>query len=141
MKTVNILLVEDNAGDVELVREALDEAKLPHILLIATDFDEAKEYLDGSPDGFPRPDVLLMDLNLPQGSGLELLRMIRERPEWQPIPVIVVSSSNAERDREQAVRFGAVHYFRKPSDLNEFMKLGPIVRKWLQSRAAESAPV
>ncbi len=135
MKTVNVLLVEDNPPDVELIREALEEAKLPHVLRVATDLDEAKNYLASIPSGVPTPDVLLMDLNLPQGSGLELLRLIRANPEWQSIPVIVVSSSDAARDREQAARLGAAHYFRKPSDLKEFMQLGPIVVKWLEQRA------
>jgi len=135
MKTVNVLLVEDNPADVELVREALNEANLPHVLRIATDFEEAKNHLASIPMGAPTPDVLLMDLNLPQGNGLELLRIFRSNPEWQAIPVIVVSSSNAIRDREHAARLGAAHYFRKPSDLREFMELGPIVVKWLAQSA------
>ena len=72
-----------------------------------------------------------MDLNLPQGSGMELLRVFRANPDWQTIPVIVVSSSDAKRDRDQAKQLGAVDYFRKPSDLDEFMRLGRIVAKWL----------
>ncbi len=131
MKTANVLLVEDNPADVELVKEALDAANVEHVMQIATDFEQAKALLAGIPAGAACPDVLLMDLNLPQGSGLELLRVFRENPNWQTIPVIVVSSSDARRDREQAARLGAVDYFRKPSDLDEFMRLGPIVAKWL----------
>jgi len=133
--TLNILLVEDNPADVELVREALDATNLVHVLQVANDFEEAKQHMDSMLLGAPRPDVLLMDLNLPQGSGLELLRLFRTNPDWQSIPVIVVSSSNAPRDRDQAARLGAAHYFRKPSDLKEFMELGPIVAKSIAKSA------
>jgi CheY-like chemotaxis protein len=132
--TLNILLVEDNPADVELVREALDATNLVHVLQVANDFEEAKQHMDSMLLGAPRPDVLLMDLNLPQGSGLELLRLFRTNPDWQSIPVIV-SSSNAPRDRDQAARLGAAHYFRKPSDLKEFMELGPIVAKSIAKSA------
>ncbi len=127
MTTVNILLVEDNPADVELVVEALDSVHLPHVLQVAADFEQAKDQMDKITLGAKSPDILLMDLNLPQGSGLELLRLFKLNPDWQKIPVIIVSSSDSARDRDQAARLGAVHYFRKPTDLKEFMKLGPIV--------------
>jgi CheY-like chemotaxis protein len=131
MKTAHVLLVEDNLADVELVREALDAANLAHVLQIARDFEEAKQHIESIAEGAPSPDVVLVDLNLPQGSGLELLRLFRANPSLQTIPVIVVSSSNAPHDRSQAARLGAAHYFRKPTDLTEFMELGPIVVKSL----------
>jgi pentatricopeptide repeat protein len=128
---INILLVEDSAADVDLVREALDNAQLQYTLRIAGDVDEAKECFAKMPRKEGCPDVLLMDLNLPQGSGLDLLRIFREDPDWKKVPVIVVSSSNAKRDRDQAASLGAVDYFRKPTDLNEFLLLGPTIIKWL----------
>jgi CheY-like chemotaxis protein len=132
MRTVKVLLVEDNAADVDLVREALNAVELAHVLEIASDFEGAKgHFTRGSSEG-PCPDLLLMDLHLLQGSGLSLLRLVRENPEWRSVPVIVVSSSDAPRDREQAAELGAVDYFRKPTDLDEFMQLGPIVVKWLE---------
>jgi DNA-binding response OmpR family regulator len=122
-----VLLVEDNAADVELVREALAEAKLPHVLDVAIDFEEARNYIDNIGGRFPCPDVLLMDLNLPKGSGLDLLRILRAKPKHGDLPVIVVSSSNASSDRVRAAQLGVTHYFRKPADIDEFMKLGGLV--------------
>ncbi len=127
MRTVQVLLVEDNLADVELVREALSASELQHVLQVVTDFEEAREYVESISLGSVCPDILLMDLNLPKGSGFDLLRIFRLRPHCQDIPVIVVSSSNAVRDRDRAAQFGAVQYFRKPTDLDEFMKLGLLV--------------
>ena len=132
---MNIMLVEDNPADVELVREALDSVNLSHVLQVAPDFENAKHQIDSISHGAPCPDVLLMDLNLPQGSGLELLRIFRANPKWQTVPVIVVSSSDSGRDRDLAARLGANHYFRKPIDLKEFMELGAIVVKSVQKLA------
>jgi DNA-binding response OmpR family regulator len=132
MNTVNVFLIEDNPADVELVREALDAAELQHVLEVAVDFEQAKRRLEGIRLGAPCPDILLMDLNLPKGNGFELLRLFRENTACHGVPVIVVSSSNAARDRDQAAELGAVNYFRKPTDLDEFLKLGQMVADSLQ---------
>ena len=127
MKSTRILLVEDSVADIELVREALDATGLPYVIDVANDFDKASSYIASIAMGNGCPDIILMDLNLPQGSGLDLLRMVRDNPHCGNIPAIVVSSSNAPRDRAQAALLGAAHYFRKPTDFDEFMKLGPLV--------------
>jgi chemotaxis family two-component system response regulator Rcp1 len=127
MKIVNVLLVEDNPGDVELVREALNASALPHRLQLANDFEEARTCIENIATGTPCPDIVLIDINLPKGSGLELLRILRLEPKCKSVPVIVVSSSNSAHDRARAAEFDVAHYFRKPVDLEEFMKLGPLV--------------
>lgn len=127
MKTINVLLVEDNPGDVELVREALKISKLSYRLQVARDFEEARENIEKIGAGGECPDVLLIDINLPKGSGLELLRILRAYTLCPQPPVIVVSSSNSPQDRARAAEFGIAHYFRKPADLEEFMTLGPLV--------------
>lgn len=132
MRSTRILLVEDSLADVELVREALNATGLPYIIHIAADFEEAKDYIATIAAGTSCPDIILMDLNLPKGSGFELLRMVRSNPKCNTIPAIIVSSSNAPRDRDQAALLGAAHYFRKPTDFDEFMKLGPLVVASLQ---------
>jgi chemotaxis family two-component system response regulator Rcp1 len=129
MKSLRVLLIEDNLADVELTREALDGAGLTYTMEVAADFEQAQEHVKRIAEGAASPDILLMDLNLPKGSGFELLKLIRQHPECQRVPVIIVSSSNASRDRAQAAELGAMHYFRKPSDLDEFMKLGPLVMR------------
>ena len=129
MKVLRVLLIEDNPADVELTREALDQAGLAYTMEVASDFEQAREQIKRIADGEALPDILLMDLNLPKGSGFELLKILQQHPERQKVPVIIVSSSNASRDRAQAAELGAAHYFRKPSDLDEFMKLGPLVMR------------
>ncbi len=127
MNKTKVLLIEDNPADVELVREALEAAGLEHVLHVTPDFETAKDYIDDLQGGAPCPDILLLDLNLPKGNGLELLQAFRTSPQCHRVPVVVVSSSDASRDRDQAARLGAAQYFRKPTDLKEFMKLGAIV--------------
>lgn len=125
---IRVLLVEDNEADVELVREALICSELQHVMEVAADFEEAREHIQSMGVNQACPDVLLMDLNLPKGSGLDLLRLLREGPQRSHVPVVVVSSSNAPSDRARAAEYGVADYFRKPTDLDEFMKLGSIVK-------------
>ena len=125
---IRVLLVEDNEADVELVREALICSELQHVMEVAADFEEGREHIERMGVNQPCPDVLLMDLNLPKGSGLELLRLLREQPQRSQVPVVVVSSSNAPSDRARAAEYGVADYFRKPSDIDEFMKLGAVVK-------------
>jgi len=136
MRTVRILAVEDNPADIELVREALSARALAHSLEVASDFDEARAYIQSIVEGSPRPDVILLDLNLPKGSGMELLKLLRAVSEFQRVPVIIVTSSNSVRDRDSAARLGAARYFRKPTDFEEFMTLGPLVESVLADSAA-----
>lgn len=134
MNAVRVLLVEDNVADVELVKEALRVSSKSYEVEVASDFEEARDYVQSICHGVRKPDILLMDLNLPKGNGLDLLRIFREQPECEGVPVVVVSSSNAARDRRRASELGVSHYFRKPSDLNEFMKLGPLVESIIDGR-------
>lgn len=134
-----VLLVEDNAADVELVREALAEADVQHVLDVARDFEEARDYIQNIDTETSVPDLLLLDLNLPKGSGLELLRLLRQKPRDTVVPVIVVSSSNAATDRSRAAQLGISYYFRKPPDIDEFMKLGGIVKSILNQNSHMSA--
>ncbi len=127
MSPVNILLIEDSPEDIELVREALAMTKLEPLLQIANDFEQAQNQLAEIHLGGPCPELILLDLNLPKGSGLNLLQMCRSSPKLRSVPVIVVSSSYAARDRDRVAELGAAHYFRKPMDFDEFMKLGQIV--------------
>lgn len=128
---LQIVLAEDNNGDVILIREALKEHKVQHELHVVKDGVEAARYIQqaGQSQDVPCPDILLLDLNLPKKSGHELLELIRAHPCCAKTPVIIVTSSDAERDRKLAAELGATRYFRKPSDIDEFMRLGAIVRE------------
>jgi CheY-like chemotaxis protein len=131
MNALNILLAEDNLADVLLVRKALDEYEIPHDLHVVRDGEEALAFIQhmGEPNGIPCPDVVLLDLNLPKLDGPEVLTQFRKHPQCALTPVIVISSSDAHRDRERMASLGISRYFRKPSDLDEFLRLGAIVRE------------
>jgi CheY-like chemotaxis protein len=129
MNSLQVLLAEDNAGDVFLIREALRAQRLDYELRILKDGTEAARYLKtiGTSPGVPCPDVFLVDLNLPSGDGHNLIETFRRHPQCALVPVVVVTSSDAPRDRVRAQELGANAYFRKPSDLTAFLQLGRIV--------------
>jgi two-component system, chemotaxis family, response regulator Rcp1 len=125
---VRILLVEDNPGDVRLVRESLRECGLPHRLTVAMDGVEALERLHGA----ERPDVILLDLNLPRKDGLEVLEEVKADPGLRSIPVVVLSSSDAQDDVAAAYALHANCYVTKPVDLDQFLEVvATIQRFWM----------
>lgn len=137
-----ILLAEDNDGDVFLVRRALEKRGLFHELVLAHNGEEALVWLDrhsGEKNGSARPDLILLDLNLPRVDGGQLLSHIRKTDAFARIPVIVLTSSDSPRDRQMALDLGANLYFRKPTDLASFMDLGRIVEEALQSPPGSDA--
>ncbi|HYI97088.1 MAG TPA: response regulator [Bryobacteraceae bacterium] len=137
MKTLRVLLVEDNQGDVFLVEEALRAHNLQFKLDVVADGVDVNRYIEriGAIPDAPCPDVFLLDLNLPKGDGHEILNNFRGNPKCSATPVIIITSSDAPKDRQRAERLGASAYFRKPSDLAEFMQLGAIIRSVVDHRA------
>ena len=134
---LHILLAEDNFGDVLLVERALTEHQVDHELHVVKDGDEALQFLDrmGEAGEPPCPDVLLLDLNLPKVEGPQVLQQFRKHSACAQTPVIVVTSSDAPRDRRRVEALGATAYFRKPSELSEFMRLGALVKELADGRA------
>jgi CheY-like chemotaxis protein len=133
-KPVEILLVEDNKGDVGLIEEVFEEAKIRNNLHVAEDGEEALLYLhgEGKFSGSPRPDIILLDLNLPKKGGREVLREIKEDENLHNIPVIVLTTSNAEKDIIGAYDLHANAYITKPLDFDQFIKVvGSIENFWL----------
>lgn len=127
-----ILLAEDNKGDVALVRLALAEHGIQHELLVVHDGEKATAALAANNQSGQRCfDLVLLDLNLPRIDGSQILAELRGHPRCPKTPVIVVSSSNAANDRARMAELGISHYFQKPSDLEEFMKLGAVVQRVL----------
>ena len=136
METENeplILVVEDNAADANLIQEAIAEEQLDCALHIVGSGKKAIDFIDrlDADDSHPRPVLVLLDLNLPQVSGEEVLRRIRLSAKCEETKVLIVSSSNALSDRERVMALGATAYFRKPPSLEEFMKLGSRIREML----------
>jgi two-component system, chemotaxis family, response regulator Rcp1 len=133
----HILLIEDAEPDVFLVREALRQAGIASELKVLDDGEKAVDFIDELDENFgtPCPDLVLLDLNLPKRSGDQILQHMRRSGRCGQVPVIVVTSSDSPKDREQTSRLGATLYFRKPSRLDEFMKLGPLVGEILKREA------
>ena len=123
VKPVKILLVEDNPGDVRLAREGLKESGLYSELWDVPDGEQALEFLHrrGDHADVPRPDLILLDLNLPRMNGRELLREIKQDPGLRAIPVVVLSMSKAEKDITAAYDLHANCYITKPIDLDRFI--------------------
>jgi CheY-like chemotaxis protein len=133
----NILLAEDNLGDVLLVQEALAAHNISHKLFVVRDGGEALQFVArmGTPGHEPCPDLMLLDLNLPKVDGPAVLAEFRKRPECIQTPVVVISSSDAPKDRERMNALGVAHYFRKPSDLEAYLELGSVVKGLLAGTA------
>ena len=125
MKPIDILLVEDNPGDAELAREALAESKLANRLETVEDGEEAMEYLlqQGKYKNAVRPDLILLDLNLPKKDGREVLAEIKTHEELKRIPVVVLTTSKDEEDVLKAYNLHANCYITKPIDLTQFIKV------------------
>ncbi len=126
---VQIFIVEDNLGDVLLVREALKESSMPFELQHAADGEEAIQAL--IKDRI-KPDLVLLDINLPKRDGWEVLHEIRSNPETRSVPVVVLSSSGSPEDRDRASRNLPSMYIQKPSNLDDFLAVGETIRNFLQ---------
>ena len=130
-----ILLVEDNPGDVRLMQEALKEAGVPTQLSIVNDGESALNFLrrgNGYSDS-PRPDLIFLDLNLPRRDGREVLAEIKQDESLRRIPVVVLTTSEAERDVTNAYDLHANCYVKKPIDLDKFIHVvRECERFWLQ---------
>jgi len=122
-KPIEILLVEDNAGDARLAREALREAKVRNNLTWLSDGEEALAFLrrEGKYSHAPRPDLILLDLNLPRKDGREVLTEIKSDDNFKRIPVVILTTSQAEEDILKAYHLNANCYIPKPVDLDRFL--------------------
>jgi chemotaxis family two-component system response regulator Rcp1 len=124
-KKVEILLIEDNPGDVRLISEGLKGSRIFNHISVVYDGEEASDFLfkRGKYWNAPTPDIILLDLNLPKKDGRKLLAEIKQDQKLQRIPVVVLTSSNAEADISMAYQLHANSYLQKPLDLSEFMAM------------------
>lgn len=122
-KLADILLVEDNEGDIELTKEAFEDAKFRNNLHVVEDGDEALDFLfnRNGYENSPRPDIILLDLNLPGTSGQEVLKELKSHPELKTIPVTMLTSSKADRDILKSYELHANCYIVKPVNALKFM--------------------
>jgi CheY-like chemotaxis protein len=134
-KPIEILLVEDNPGDVRLTKESLYDARIHNNMIVASDGLEAMACLrrEGQYADTNRPDLILLDLNLPRMNGFEVLNAIKEDSHLKRIPVVVLTTSQAEQDIVQSYNLYANAYVTKPVDLEQFVKvLKSIEDFWLE---------
>jgi chemotaxis family two-component system response regulator Rcp1 len=132
---IEILLVEDNPGDVRLTREALRDAKVRNNVSVACDGVDAMAFLrqEGSHTRAPRPDLIFLDLNLPKKSGREVLEEIKDDGRLRHIPVVVLTTSKAEQDVLESYRLRANAYVTKPVDLESFFRVVKSIEQfWLE---------
>jgi DNA-binding response OmpR family regulator len=132
---LNLLLAEDNLPDALLVREAIKQEDLPVEVYIAADGEQAIKFFGKaeSESDAPKPDVLILDLNLPKIDGFEVLRKVRSSKKYANIPVIIMTSSDSPADRRTGAELGAA-YFRKPPNYTEFLKIGPTLKRFLEEK-------
>jgi two-component system, chemotaxis family, response regulator Rcp1 len=124
--------VEDNRADVILVREALEEHGIQCELTVLGDGEEALKFVGKIERGeVSCAELVVLDLNLPKASGLRVLEQVRASPKCASVPVIILSSSDAPRDISEAKRLGATRYIKKPSRLDDFMRIGAIFKEVL----------
>ncbi|MFD6896893.1 response regulator [Rhodococcus sp. NPDC060086] len=121
---IDVLLVEDDPGDELMTREAFEDNKIGNALHVVRDGEEALDFLyqRGAHVDAPKPDLILLDLNLPKYDGRQVLEKIKSDPDLAPIPVVVLTTSSAEEDILRSYRLHANAYVTKPVDLDQFIK-------------------
>jgi len=134
VRTIDILMVEDDPGDVRLTREALKGSKLLHSLNVVEDGVAALDYLRriAPYQDAVRPDLVLLDLNLPRKDGREVLAAMKQDPALRAIPVVILTTSQAEEDVLRAYNLNANCYVTKPVDFDQFMRIVRTIEEfWL----------
>ena len=140
---IEVLLVEDSPGDVRLTREAFKDAKVHINMHVASDGAEAMEYLrrEGKHANAPRPDLILLDLNLPKKDGREVLAELKKSPALKCIPVVILTTSASETDIQGSYQNHANCYITKPVDLEGFLKVVKSIDNfWLSVVRLPSVP-
>ncbi|HDQ03066.1 MAG TPA: response regulator [Deltaproteobacteria bacterium] len=135
-KSVNILLIEDNPGDVTLIKQAFGEGKYLDSFIVLTDGESAISFLrkEGQYITTPRPDLILLDLNMPRKDGRDVLAEVKTNPALKHIPVIILTSSESQQDITHAYNMQANCYITKPFDLNQYFKVVKLIEDfWLKT--------
>jgi CheY-like chemotaxis protein len=134
IKSIEILLVEDSPSDADLAIEALGEGKIMNHVHWVEDGVQALNFLRRKDPyfGVPRPDLILLDLNLPKKSGIEVLAEVKEDPDLKQIPVVILSTSSAQEDIHKSYNLHANCYITKPVDFGQFIKVITLIEDfWL----------
>lgn len=134
-RNINILLVEDNPADVRLIREAFKDNKTKNDFHVEQDGEAAINYLNnlksnGNGNGTTRPDLIILDLNLPKINGFEVLEKIKSNPVLRSIPVVVLSTSDSEEHIYKSYNLNANCYITKPVDFNQFLDVVRVIESF-----------
>jgi CheY-like chemotaxis protein len=123
-RTIDVLLVEDDPGDTLMIREAFEHHSIPHELHHVPDGVEAMAFLhgEGKHAGSPRPDLILLDLNLPRMDGRQVLKEVKTNPDLSAIPIVVLTTSEADEDILRSYELHANAYVTKPVDFDQFIE-------------------
>jgi len=143
MDSIHILLVEDNEGDILLIKESFEDARILNTISAVKDGEKAIRYLDktGSYSDVKSPDLILLDVNLPRISGHEVLAYIKNNPNLKQIPVIMLTTSSAEKDIIESYKNHANCYITKPVEVDEFLQaITKIENFWIQLVKLPSRP-
>jgi DNA-binding response OmpR family regulator len=128
--TASIILVEDNPADVALVRRALETHGVQGEITVFTDGEKAIRFIESlDEETIECPDLAIIDLNLPKRSGSEVLQALRQSERYSAVPIVILTSSGATKDRADAARLGASRYVIKPTRLEEFMNVGAVLKE------------
>jgi CheY-like chemotaxis protein len=133
LKPVNILLVEDDLGDQKLIKNSMIEQRIANKLYAVSSGEEALEYLKRSKDGdseAPWPELILLDLNMPGIGGKEFLRRIKSNEDFDMIPVVVLTTSDSEKDILESYKLQAAGYVRKPVQLDAFCNVAKEISEY-----------
>lgn len=144
VKSLNLLVIEDNIADYRLVQEAIMDTGTKYEVNFAniSDGNSAIDYFNGRGNNLnnPAPDLILLDLNIPRRPGLDVLTEIKEKDEWQHVPVIVFSSSSSPNDVEKSYKKGANAYVVKPGNLDDFFDAVQSVHQFWVKHVTLHAP-
>jgi two-component system, chemotaxis family, response regulator Rcp1 len=142
LASVDILLVEDNPGDVRLTQEAFKDARMQVKMSVVMDGEEALNYLHRRPpyENATRPDIILLDLNIPKKDGREVLQEIKNDPVLRYVPVVVLTTSNAEQDIVKTYNMNVNAYINKPVDFERFFDIVQKIEEfWLMTAILPSS--
>jgi two-component system, chemotaxis family, response regulator Rcp1 len=136
-----IVVIEDNPADVELLRLALAEADFNCELNVIEDGAEALSFFreEALGSGAWRPDMVVLDLNLPKYDGLEILEAVRANGNFSDLPIAVLSSSSSPRERARLEAFGGVLHLAKPADLEKYLAIGPTLRDFYRAKRSDKS--
>jgi CheY-like chemotaxis protein len=134
MKTLNILLVDDNEGDIMLFLEACEEGKIPKKIFVIKDGKEACDFFDHLKFKSELPDLVMLDINLPRKNGHQILKHLKGIETTKNLPVFMFTTSSSQTDKDECYKNGVEYFISKPDDANEYMKTIELIESFWISR-------